>query len=414
MLVVAATDSELAFVEHADTLCCGIGPVEAALATAAALARRRPSLVLHVGIAGARSLPPPTLVLGSEAVYCDASGPSLSVPRLERSAPDPALLAAARRALPAAHVTAIGTTARIGGCAALEVEAMEGFGVLRAAASAGVPALELRAVSNAYADPRTLWQVDEALEALAAAVHVLIGVLDASSCPPPLPPQERTVGQLIGRRSGPMATTSGARSPLGVPLALVDQAAVHSSGGRQILIFWAAGAARPSRPMSGPACSSTAAAAGGRRGWSGCYLPARLLRLFYLLPGVAWFGLIGLAVPAALAEAEGVPGRACAGIELGRADLLHAIGSLAALVIVVGVGEDTLSALLHTQGEASARAALALADVVLSPLLYLGGAMLYLDQAARVGVARSSRARPRPERDSSGESEAPGKAGSGV
>jgi hypothetical protein len=35
-------------------------------------------------------------------------------------------------------------------------------------------------------------------------------------------------------------------------------------------------------------------------------------------------------------------------------------------------------------GDASQRAALALADVVLSPLLFLGGAMLYLDQAARV------------------------------
>ncbi len=74
------------------------------------------------------------------------------------------------------------------------------------------------------------------------------------------------------------------------------------------------------------------------------------------------------------------------GLELGRADYVHALGSLAALVIVVGVGELTLTALLRTQGEASARAALALADVVLSPLLFLGGAMLYLDQAARAAA----------------------------
>ena len=47
----------------------------------------------------------------------------------------------------------IGTSARVGGGAACEVEAMEGFAVLRAAALAGVPALELRAVSNAVAEP---------------------------------------------------------------------------------------------------------------------------------------------------------------------------------------------------------------------------------------------------------------------
>ncbi len=64
---------------------------------------------------------------------------------------------------------------------------------------------------------------------------------------------------------------------------------------------------------------------------------------------------------------------------------MHALGSLAALVIVVGVGETTLTTLLHSMGDASPRVALGLADVVLSPLLYLGGAMLYGDQAARVG-----------------------------
>ncbi len=179
MLVVAATAAELALLDGAETLCCGVGPVEAALATARELERGRPDAILQVGIAGARRLAPPALVLGSASHYCDLADEGSSLPRIVRVDPDPGLLAAARGALPDAHVTEIATSARIGGGAAFEVEAMEGFGVLRAAASAGVPALELRAVSNAYADPRTLWQVDEALEALAAAVAVLIGVLDA-------------------------------------------------------------------------------------------------------------------------------------------------------------------------------------------------------------------------------------------
>jgi futalosine hydrolase len=178
ILVVAATARELEFVEGAETLVCGIGPVEAALATARALSRERPRALIHVGIAGARSLPPATIVLGSEAVYCDVLDPAAVCPRVERISPDRSLLAAARRALPRAHVLPIGTTGRVGGGAACEVEAMEGFGVLRAAMLAGAPAIELRAVSNAVAEgDRGRWRIDDALAALASSVPRLIGEL---------------------------------------------------------------------------------------------------------------------------------------------------------------------------------------------------------------------------------------------
>ena len=181
LLVVAATERELAFVQGgADTFCCGIGPVEAALQTARALAERRPSSVLHIGIAGARGIEPPALVLGSEAVYCDVIDPSSSLPRVERVEPDPALLAAARDAVPEARVLPIATCGRVGGGTACEVEAMEGFGVLRAAALAGVPAVELRAVSNAVGEPdRTRWRFDEAFAALAEAAPRLVAALGA-------------------------------------------------------------------------------------------------------------------------------------------------------------------------------------------------------------------------------------------
>ncbi len=172
LLVVAATERELEGV-RAETLVCGIGPVEAAAHTAAALAARRPERLLHVGIAGARELDPPTLVLGSEAIYCDLGG--LKVPAVDRVAPDPELLAAARRVLPEALVRPIGTSARLGGATGCEVEAMEGFAVLRAAALAGVPAVELRAISNRTGESdRALWRFDDAFAALAAAVARLI------------------------------------------------------------------------------------------------------------------------------------------------------------------------------------------------------------------------------------------------
>jgi hypothetical protein len=122
------------------------------------------------------------------------------------------------------------------------------------------------------------------------------------------------------------------------------------------------------------------------------YLPFPVLHIF-ILPGLAWFAFIGLGVPAALAERLDVRAALTRGRELGAADFVHAFGSLCALVLVVGVAETTLTALLHTQSDNSARVAQLLADLVLSPLLFLGGAMLYGDQAARVGSRRPDRRR---------------------
>jgi futalosine hydrolase len=175
LLVVAATERELAFVQGAETFCCGIGPVEAALQTALALAERRPDAVLHIGIAGGRGIEPPALVLGSEAVYCDLLDAANTQPRVERVEPDARMLAGARAALPEALVLPIATCARVGGGTACDVEAMEGFGVLRAAALAGVPALELRAVSNEPGEPdRAKWRFDDAFAALGDAVARLV------------------------------------------------------------------------------------------------------------------------------------------------------------------------------------------------------------------------------------------------
>src|SRR5207237_573411 len=67
----------------------------------------------------------------------------------------------------------------------------------------------------------------------------------------------------------------------------------------------------------------------------------------------------------------------------------------AALVIVFVVARVGLVALLQAQAENTVRAAVALADLVLSPLLFLGAALLYFDQAARVVDSRSPKRRTR-------------------
>jgi futalosine hydrolase len=127
--------------------------------------------VLHIGIAGARGIEPPALVLGSESVYCDVIDPSSALPRVERIEPDAAFLARVRTALPGAWLLPIATSGRVGGGTACDVEAMEGFAVLRACALAGVPAVELRAISNAPDEvDRGAWRFDDAFAALGDAV----------------------------------------------------------------------------------------------------------------------------------------------------------------------------------------------------------------------------------------------------
>lgn len=177
VLLVAATERELG---GQDGLVCGIGPVEAAAATARALAQRDVGAVLHIGIAGGRGLDLGTLVIGSEAIYCDLAA---SIRLVDRVAPDARLLGAARRVLGDVPILPIGTTATVGGVAReLVVEAMEGFGVLRAAALAGVPAIEVRAISNEIGEPdRGRWRIEDAVAALAAVVPHLVAATGSAS-----------------------------------------------------------------------------------------------------------------------------------------------------------------------------------------------------------------------------------------
>jgi nucleoside phosphorylase len=171
VLVIAATERELAHVRRFETFACGIGPVEAALNTARELARRDTDAVLHVGIAGARAIEPLSLVLGSESIYCDVRA---AIPVIDRVAPDAALFERLHAALPDALVRPIGTSAAVGGATSCEVEAMEGFGVLRACEAAGVPAVELRVIANSPDEQdRSKWRFDDAFAALGAALDRL-------------------------------------------------------------------------------------------------------------------------------------------------------------------------------------------------------------------------------------------------
>lgn len=176
IVVIAATTRELAESAGWLTVCCGVGPVDAAAGAAKAIAQHRPLAVVHVGIAGVRRaspLGPPDLVIGTESLYCDLSLPERFAPH--RIVISSELVAAARRALPSATPRVIGTSGRVGGTTGCDVEAMEGFAVLRAAALVGIPAIEVRAIANAIEETdRSKWCFDEAFAAIVSATPALV------------------------------------------------------------------------------------------------------------------------------------------------------------------------------------------------------------------------------------------------
>ncbi|AMW06016.1 hypothetical protein [Gemmatimonas phototrophica] len=180
ILVLAATDRELAPPQGWLAALCGVGPVEAAVSAALAIAEHRPDVVVQVGIAGARrsaNLAPGTLVIGSDALYCDladlpAAWATASI------ATNPVLVEALQRQFPGAVTHPIGTSGHVGGTSACDVEAMEGFGVLRAAQRANIPAIEVRAISNEIEEPdRARWHFQTAFHAITSATPMLVKAL---------------------------------------------------------------------------------------------------------------------------------------------------------------------------------------------------------------------------------------------
>jgi hypothetical protein len=181
---------------------------------------------------------------------------------------------------------------------------------------------------------------------------------------------------------------------LGISLTVINQITAGHHTLFQVLVL-AAGA-----PLMAASFTGASAIVGGVRPrredvvravvvGSIVFVPAAFLTLLYILPAVAWLALFGLVVPVLVLERPGIRAALSRAIQLARADYVHALGSLATLVVVFGLVKLTLVLLLRDLGDAGERAALGLADLVMSPLLFLGGALLYVDQAARVSRTSS-------------------------
>jgi hypothetical protein len=221
--------------------------------------------------------------------------------------------------------------------------------------------------------------------------------------PPPLPPETRTVGQLVaetlrlyGRRFWPSLS-------LGVGPAILGFVAIQLGREGALVFVPLAGAFVLTASYVGatllasdatPARSSllVALVAGAL-----VFVPVPFLASVFVLPSLIWLALVGLVVPVAVIEGRPLRGSFARAVALARADYVHALGSLATLTLTVFLTRVALFFLLRGFGDATALAAGFLSDLVLSPILFLGSALLYFDQAARVGSG--SRKRSRRKRD---------------
>lgn len=220
--------------------------------------------------------------------------------------------------------------------------------------------------------------------------------MSSKQLPPPLPPETRTVGQVVAEAIRLYGRRFRLALPLGLPLAVADLLAGGATTAGKIMIL-ALGA-----PAFTLAFAWASAIAGevrpGRRTWlralaagSLVFVPAAFFFPWFALLSVAWLALVGLTVPVVMIEDAPVRTALRRAVELCRADYIHALGSLATLVIVFVLTRVALAFILREQADNAIRAAIFIADVVVSPLLFLGAALLYFDQAARVGSAPRAR-----------------------
>jgi hypothetical protein len=220
--------------------------------------------------------------------------------------------------------------------------------------------------------------------------------------PPALPPAERTVGQLVaesirfyGSHFWPSLALGLGPAGAGVGLAVFpgwwDLAFVLTVGALLLTGSYVAGVllVHGLRP---PVRKLVVAIVAGYA----VFLPVPYLGSLFVLPAVAWLALLGLVVPAVLVEGAGIRDGFRRAFALARADYVHAVGSLATLVITAFLTSTVLFFLLREQGEAARWAAAFLSLLAISPILFLGAAFLYVDQSAReLGSRHPTRRRSR-------------------
>jgi hypothetical protein len=203
--------------------------------------------------------------------------------------------------------------------------------------------------------------------------------------PAALPPGERTVGQLVAESVRFYGENFVRCLVLGVPPALLAVVTANVSKLLGLILAPTVYGALLSCSLVG-ACvmllerrpPTRRLVTAGVVGWL-VFVPVP-----FLLPALMWLAAVGLVVPVLVAEELSPRDSLRRAWQLARADYVHAVGSLATLAIVVFLTQAMLVFILRGAGGAAIDVAVVLANIVISPLLFIGTALLYGDQAARV------------------------------
>ncbi len=196
ILLVSAVTQELEWLgprAGVETLVAGIGPVDAAARVARALYAQKYDMVVNAGIAGAFEGVAHVgdgVVVGEELYAIQQeNGAPLALPPgnlvADRVPSDSQLIEAITalgfplvRGVTVSQVTTTeATAAHLRGRGA-EIESMEGFAVLRAAQLAGVPAIEVRGISNIVGDrAKSEWNFDAGISGLRRILNATLDLL---------------------------------------------------------------------------------------------------------------------------------------------------------------------------------------------------------------------------------------------
>lgn len=228
--------------------------------------------------------------------------------------------------------------------------------------------------------------------------------------PAPLPPEKRTIGQLVAETVNFYRHHFFQSLPLGLAFAAVTQLTAvfatqheepyghppykdfkvnHSvvGGGIEMVVLLGAllltasyiaaivlvTGAKPSRRQLAVAFGA---------GFL-IYLPVPILAQLLVLPAVLYLALVGWVVPAIVVEGKAFGGAFRRSAALARTDYVHAAGGLATLVILFVVVRLMMLFLIHVGAETGRRSTVAAADLVLAPLLFIGSVIVYIDLVAR-------------------------------
>ena len=120
-----------------------------------------------------------------------------------------------------------------------------------------------------------------------------------------------------------------------------------------------------------------------------------LAGLVFILFAVSWLVFLGFSIPISVCQPEeeraGLVHELAEALRrsigLARTEFLHAVGVVAALLVIYGILGPFLAAALVGFAENSVEAAFTLSQLMLAPFFFLGLAVLYFEQCARARLA---------------------------